>query len=141
MQHKAEPYEDQSVNRPVDMNDILGAFTAIEAKYPETFSERARKVLDYLDDTAFLFFYKGKWILTDESLYLTQHGDGTADAPFGAPRWTGDTLEELEQWLESVADDYDNDGNVPGWESSSKGGDPPESEPGDQTEISHGDVD
>ena len=122
MQHKAEPYEDQSVNRPVDMNDILGAFTAIEAKYPETFSERARRVLDYLDDTAFLFFYKGKWILTDESLYLTQHGDGTADAPFGAPRWTGDTLEEAVARVLA-------------------GGDPPEFKPSNQAEVSHGDVD
>lgn len=100
---------------PVDMNDWLGALTAIEVPFPDSFSTRAKQVLRYLDDTAFLFFYKGKYVLTDESLYLTEHGDGSPEAPFGAPRWTGDTLTELEQWLLRVADDYDQDGSVPGW--------------------------
>lgn len=101
---------------PVDMNDMLGALTAIEVPFPETFSPRAWKVIRYLDGTAFLFFYKGQYVLTDESLYLTEHGDGTADAPFGAPRWSGDTLRELESWLEDLADFYDKDGSILGWE-------------------------
>ena len=116
---------------PVDMNDMLGALTAIEVSFPESFSERARKVLDYLDGTAFLFFYKGKYVLTDESLYLTEHGDGSADAPFGAPRWIGNTLPELELWLEKLADFYDEDGSIPGWETEQKGCDHYESKPGD----------
>ncbi len=41
---------------------------------------------------------------------------GTPDSPYGCPRWVGDSLEELEWWLESIADDYDSLGDVPGWE-------------------------
>lgn len=126
---------------PVDRNDWLGALTAIEVPFPDSFSKRAWKVLDYLDGTAFLFFYKGKYVLTDESLYLTEHGDGTADAPYGAPRWTGDTLKALERWLEELADFYDEDGSIPGWETAQGGGDPAEPEPSDQAQISDGDAD
>ena len=101
---------------PIDMNDYLGALTAIEVLYPESFSERAWKVIRYMNGCMFLFFYKGKYVATDESLYLTEHGDGSAEAPYGAPRWTGDTLEDFEHWLEELADFYDKEGNIPGWE-------------------------
>ena len=57
-----------------------------------------------------------EYVATDESLYLTEHGDGSHEAPFGAPRWTGDSLEEFERWLEELADVYDEDGDIPGWE-------------------------
>lgn len=126
---------------PVDMTEPPGAETATEVPFPESFSKRAKKVLDYLDGTAFLFFYKGKYVLTDESLYLTPHGDGSADAPLGAPRWTGKTLLELEHWLEDTADFYDEDGNVPGWETAKEGGDLPESEPDHPTEVPDGGAD
>lgn len=100
---------------PVDMNDRLGALTAIEVPYPETFSEKAWRVIRYMDGAMFLFFYKGRYVATDESLYLTEHGDGSHEAPYGAPRWTGDSLEEFEHWLEELADIYDDEGDVPGW--------------------------
>ena len=100
---------------PVDMNDRLGALTAIEVPYPESFSEKAWKVIRYMDGAMFLFFYKGRYVATDESLYLTEHGDGSLEAPYGAPRWTGDSLEEFEHWLEELADVYDDEGDVPGW--------------------------
>lgn len=53
---------------------------------------------------------------TDESLELTEYGDGLHDAPYGAPRFVCDTLDELEETLEGLADFYDEDGSIPGWE-------------------------
>lgn len=100
---------------PIDMNDVLGALTAIEVPFPESFSARAWKVIRYLDDTAFLFFYKGKYVVTDESLYLTEHGDGSPEAPLGAPRFVADSLADVEAWLEYLADRYDED-EYPGWD-------------------------
>ena len=100
---------------PIDLNDRLGALTAIEVPYPESFSERAWKVIHYMEGAMYLFFYKGKYVATDESLYLTEHGDGSREAPFGAPRWTGDSLEEFEHWLEGLADFYDEEGDIPDW--------------------------
>lgn len=64
----------------------------------------------------FLYAYKGKFIATDESLELTACGDGSYEKPFGAPRWTGSSLDELEGWLEQIADEYDKLAEVPGWE-------------------------
>ena len=55
----------------------------------------------------FLYVYKGKFVATDESLELTEYGDGSPEKPFGAPRWTGGSLDELEHWLEQIADEYD----------------------------------
>ena len=66
----------------------------------------------------FLHVYKGKFIATDESLYLTSHGDGSFEAPYGFPRWTGYSLDALETRLEAVADEYDADGDISGWKNS-----------------------
>ena len=51
-------------------------------------------------------------MVTDESLYLTAHGDGTATAPLGFPRWECDTWEELEQALEQAYDELAGDGLI-----------------------------
>ena len=115
MTHTISPYENQN-NPPTDRNDPVGAATAVEIRFPETFSDRAWKVINYFDDTISLYIYKGKFVATDESLELTEYGDGSAVAPYGGPRWTGDSLEELENWLEAVADDYDKFGDMEGWE-------------------------
>lgn len=115
MKHTISPYEKQN-NPPTDRNDPVGAATAVEIRFPETFSDRAWKVIDYFDGTICLYIYKGKFVATDESLELTEYGDGSAVAPYGGPRWTGDSLEELEKWLEAVADDYDKFGDMEGWE-------------------------
>ena len=53
---------------PIDMNDRLGALTAIEVPYPESFSEKAWKVIRYMDGCMYLFFYKGKYVATDASI-------------------------------------------------------------------------
>ena len=43
--------------------------------------------------------------MTDESLYLTEHGDGSHEAPYGAPRGEFETWEEVEAFLEQVFDE------------------------------------
>lgn len=99
---------------PVDRHDPLGAKNATNVSFPKSFSARAWKAIHYLDDTIFLFYYKGSFVVTDESLYLTEHGDGTKEAPLGAPRFVSDTLDGVEAWLEYLADRYD-EGEYPGW--------------------------
>ena len=114
MKHIIRPYEDQ-VHAAIDMNDPKAAATAVEIRFPDTFSDKAWRVINHLDSTAFLFVYKGRFVVTDESLYLTAHGDGTGDAPFGFPRCECNSLDAVESWLEAVADEYDRDGSIPGW--------------------------
>ena len=64
----------------------------------------------------FLYAYKGQFVVTDESLTLTPSGDGTVEAPIGGPRWVGNSLDELERWLELIADENDaSDEEIPGW--------------------------
>ena len=79
--------------RPVDRNDPEAAATAVALAFPHELSDNAWRMLNYLDDTAFLFAYKGQLVVTDESLDLTECGDGTPESPFGGPRWVGDTGE------------------------------------------------
>ena len=114
-QHQAKPYADQTVNVPVDMNDPEAAKTAVELEFPDTFCARAYDVVRYFEGTMYLYRYKDHFVVTDESLYLTEHGDGSYAALIGAPRWTGDDLDELEEWLEGIAADYDAAGDIPGW--------------------------
>lgn len=114
LKHSVIPYARQR-NPGVDRNDPKAAPTAIELQFPRTFCERAWDVINYFDDTMFLYAYKGHFVVIDESLYLTDHGDGSDEAPLGGPRWVGDTLEDLEKFLLALADCYDADGDVPGW--------------------------
>ena len=119
MKHRISPYERQ-LHPAVDRNDAEAAVTAIELRFPSTFSERAWKVITYFRGAMYLYSYKGKFVVTDESLYLTDHGDGSQEAPYGGPRWIGDSLEELEDWLLRIADDHDpKDFETPGWEADS----------------------
>lgn len=78
---------------------------AILVGWPDNFSEKAKTVIRYLDDTAFLFLYKGKYVVTDESLWLMEDGDGSSMRPYGSPRFESDTIKEVEGWLESVYND------------------------------------
>ena len=86
--------------RPVDRNDPEAAATAVALAFPHELSDNAWRVLNYLDDTAFLFAYKGQLVVTDEALDLTACGDGTPGTPMGGPRWVGDSFQQLEAWLE-----------------------------------------
>lgn len=96
--------------KPIDLLDPEAASTAVFVDYPDTLTEKALEAAAYFDDAAFLFQYKGRLVLTDESLWLTEAGDGSRDNPFGFPRWVGDTCEELNAWLEAVADDLKEEG-------------------------------
>ena len=102
---RADNYVTFCGERPVDMNDRENENTAIELSLPTGFSEKAKVCWDYFDGAAFLFEYKGQLVMTNEGLYLTEHGDGSHEAPFGCPRATFDTWEEVETWLEEVYDD------------------------------------
>ena len=95
---------------PVDMNDRESEGTAIELTLPTGLSEKAKACWDYFDGTAFAYEYKGRLVVTDEGLYLTEHGDGSHEAPFGGPRWEVDSWEELELILEETYDDLEADG-------------------------------
>ncbi len=126
MKHQIIPCEDQTANPAIDRNDPLGAATAVELKFPRTFSKKAWRVIHYFEGAMYLYSYKGKFVATDESLELTEYGDGSHEAPYGAPRFVCDTLNELEVILEwgewdalfslSLADLYDASGDIPGWE-------------------------
>ena len=105
MKHQIIPAATQFT--AIDRNDPEKARTAVTLAWPETFSDRARMALRYFDDTIYLFSYDGKLVATDESMELTEYGDGSPDSPIGCPRWEGDSLDQLEAWLEAVADDND----------------------------------
>lgn len=86
---------------PVDRNDPGSAATAQPLCFPHELSDNAWRLLNYLDDTAWLFAYKGRLVVTDEALELTAAGDGAPGNPLGGPRWVGDSFEEMEAWLEA----------------------------------------
>lgn len=94
---------------PIDMNDRESEGTAIEYSLPTRFSGKAKACWAYFSGAAFLFEYKDRLVITDEGLYLTEHGDGSHEAPFGAPRGKFDSWEEVEAWLEAVYDDLEED--------------------------------
>ena len=94
---------------PIDRNNPEKAATAVELTLPTGLSEKAQKCWDYFDGTAFAYEYQGKLVVTDESLELTEYGDGSHEAPFGAPRWVCDSWEELEEILEATYDDLEED--------------------------------
>lgn len=94
---------------PIDRNNPEQAATAIELSLPTGLSAKAWKCWDYFNGTAFAYEYQGKLVVTDEALELTEYGDGSHEAPFGAPRWVCDSWEELEQILEETYDDLKED--------------------------------
>ena len=94
---------------PVDRNDPEGAKTAIELDLPEGFSDKAKACWEYLEGAAAIFLYRGKLVLTDEALELTDAGDGSWENPCGGPRWVGSSWEGLERFLETVYDELQED--------------------------------
>ena len=98
--------------RPTDRNDRENERSAVELALPTSFSEKAKACWEYFEGTAFIFDYKGRLVVTDESLYLTEHGNGSREAPFGGPRWICDSWEELESILEKVYDELAEDGEI-----------------------------
>ena len=95
---------------PEDANDPEGAAVAIELTLPERFSSKAKALWRYLDGTAFLYEYKVRLVMADESLDLTVHGDGSRSAPLGGPRFVCESWEELEAAMEAAYDELRKDG-------------------------------
>lgn len=91
--------------QPIDMNHRESESTAVELDLPDNFSDKAKRCWEYYEGAAFCYEYQNKLVVTDESLYLTDHGDGSHDAPFGGPRWVCDSWEELEKALEENFDE------------------------------------
>lgn len=96
--------------KAIDKNNLDGQYgaTAVEIPWPKGLSEKARKTLAYFDVgderwcAAYLFFYRGKYIITDESGWLTDFGTGKMDDPIGFPRNEFDRISEIEPWLETT---------------------------------------
>ena len=84
----------------IDRNDPESAKLAVEFSVPTGFSREAKACMEYFNGTAFIFAYKDKLVLTDESCELTVFGDGSHDAPLGGPRWIADSWEQMEKTLE-----------------------------------------
>ena len=99
--------------RPIDRNDRESEWMAVELDLPDNFSDKAKACWEYFEGAAFIFEYKNRLVVTDEGLYLTEHGDGSHEAPFGAPRWVCDSWEELERILEATYDDLEEEGDLP----------------------------
>lgn len=95
---------------PIDMNDRDYEDTAIELTLPDGFSEKAKEAWSYFEGAAFIFEYKGKLVVTDEGLYLTEHGTGEPGSPYGCPRATFRIWYQMEAWLEQVHDELEEDG-------------------------------
>ena len=76
LKHRVIPFARQ-INPAIDRNDPQAAVTAIELRFPATFSHKAWRVIRYMEGAMFLYAYKGKFIATDESLELTACGDGS----------------------------------------------------------------
>ena len=96
--------------RPVDRDDPEAARTAIEYGLPTGFSDKAKRFWKYLEGAAFIFSYKGHLVVTDESLDLTDGGDGTPENPIRCIRGSFDDWDALERWLEAETDAADAEG-------------------------------
>lgn len=96
--------------RPVDRDDPEAARTAIEYGLPIGFSDKAKRFWKYLEGAAFIFPYKGHLVVTDESLDLTDGGDGTLENPSRCIRGSFDDWDALERWLEAETDAADAEG-------------------------------
>ena len=111
MKHFAKPSAIQL--DAVDRNDPEHALRAITLDWPETFSTPAQDVIRYFDDSMFLFRYDDQYVVTDESLELTD----CSGPIMGGPRFVACTLKEVEVWLEKIAEIANNEpGIMPGWE-------------------------
>ena len=99
MEHAVRPFEEQNHIPTVDGKPTP---TAIELNFPETFGSRAWNLILDFNGTIGLYLYQDRFIVTDESCELSQ------------PRWSGDTLEALEAWLEEQV--KLKDAEEPGWE-------------------------
>lgn len=93
---------------PIDTHNLDGCMgkTARQLDWPETFSERARWSLYCMNGFIALFFYCGKYVIATRTGHLTRCGKGTMDDPVKAPFEVCSSLEEVEELLEEIPEDY-----------------------------------
>ena len=95
---------------PHDNSDPESASTAVEYALPTGFTDKAKAVWRYLDGSAFIFAYKGKLVMTDESLGLTAGGAGNRDSPYEMIRGAFGSWAEVESYLELCYDELKEEG-------------------------------
>ena len=78
---------------PTDSEDPDAAKYAIQLDYPSSFSEKAKGAIAALEGAEACYYYMESFIITNEGCDLSKD-----------VRWQGDTLEEMECWLEEQAD-------------------------------------
>lgn len=98
-------------HKPIDWNDRGHEHEAIQLELPEYFCHKAKVCWKYFSSAAAIFAYKGKIVVTDESLELT---DSVRLLPsgnkiYGCTRWICDSWSELEQILAERYDEFDDD--------------------------------
>ena len=101
MAHIVSPYEDQTRPATYKGQPVL---TAIEIRFPETFSDRAWHVIEEYGNSIQLYVHNGMFVATTELRALDVE----------SVRWQGGSLEDLEIWLEVKATQFDE--LEPGWE-------------------------
>ena len=113
MKHIANPAVEQL--HAEDFNNPEHASSAVTLDWPETFSDPAQDVIRYFDGTMFLFLYDSRYVVTDESLALSESSE--PGAPACTPRYVGDSLDAVEGWLEKMAGIANDDPDAfPGWQ-------------------------
>lgn len=65
--------------RPTDRNDHENERSAVELALPDSFSEKAKACWEYFEDAAFIFEYKNRLVVTDESRLLSEIETPAAD--------------------------------------------------------------
>lgn len=116
---KTEYVTDSGRQFPIDRNHPEDSKQAVEVPWPTGLSKRGEKVLRYFDGAAFLFKYKGEYIITDESGDLTEAGDGVNE-PWGGPRFSSRNYKDVKTWIEEIGQEFDDaeaaGEEIPGWD-------------------------
>lgn len=80
-----------------DIKNVFPENAVVELDYPVGLNALAEEGLKHLEGAIAFYWRDCKIIVTDESCDLDH------------PRWTGTSLDALEEWLEGVAVAHDND--------------------------------
>lgn len=98
--------------RPIDRNSNDSAYgmTAVPVEWPDDLTRSQEMARAYWEDEAAVFKYMGRYVITDDSGYLTEWGDGTEGKPFGGPMAVLDTEEDVRDWLDDTYREAREDG-------------------------------
>lgn len=93
---------------PIDLNDRVSEHKAIQLALPEYFHHKAKVCWKYFSSSAAIFAYKGKIVVTDETLILSfYHGIIDGREIWTDVRWTCDEWSDLEQILDERYNEFD----------------------------------